>query len=167
MESKAKLIGWLAKSHQQIEELVPRVDQNLEIYPGWTIGAILAHFTGWDHAVTVSLNTLASGGVPTVVAEGDHDLYNLTTVTEREALHFEQIFQDWQNNHEQLKIAILNLPSEKMEAQFVFPWGQVGNIEDLVIGLTAGHEVYHMQDIQALLDKIETSDQKLSSSSHK
>ena len=153
MESKAKLIGRLTESHLQIEELVPQVDQNLEIYPGWTIGAILAHFTGWDNAVIVSLNTLAADGVPIVVAEGDHDLYNRTTVAQREALRFEKIFQDWQNTHEQLKIAIRDLPPEKMEAKFVFPWGQVGNIEDLVIGLTAEHEVYHMQDIQALLVK--------------
>ena len=151
MESKEKLIGWLAESHQNFENLVSQVDPNLEIYPGWTISAILAHFTGWDHAAVVSLNTLAAGGIPSVVAEGDHDLYNLITVTEREALRFEQIYQDWQNPHEQLKIAIRNLPPEKMEAKFVFPWGQVGNIEDLVIGLTAEHEVSHLQDIQALL----------------
>jgi hypothetical protein len=152
MESKAKLIGWLEESHQNIENLVSQVDPNLEIYPGWTISAILAHFTGWDHAAIVSLNTLAAGGVPTVVAEGDHDLHNLTTVAQREALPFEQIYQDWQNTHEQLKIAIRDLPPEKMEAKFVFPWGQVGDLEDLVLGLTNEHEAIHLQDIQALID---------------
>jgi hypothetical protein len=152
MESKAKLIGRLMESHQQIEELVPQVDPNLEIYPGWTISAILAHFTGWDNAAIVSLNTLAAGDVPSVVAEGDHNLHNLISVSEREALSFEQIFQDWQNTHEQLKIAIRDLSPEKMEANFVFPWGQVGNIADLIIGLTADHEAIHMQDVQILLD---------------
>jgi hypothetical protein len=153
MESKEKLIGWLDESHRNIEHLVPQVDQNLEIYPGWTIGVILAHFTGWDQAVIVSLNSLAAGGIPTVVAEGDHDLHNLTSVSEREALSFEQVYRDWQNTHKQLKIAIRDLPPEKVEANFVFPWGQVGNIEDLVIGLTAEHEVSHLQDIQTLLEK--------------
>ena len=118
MENKQKLIGWLAKSHQNIVNLVFQVNQNLEIYLGWTIGAILAHFTGWDNAVIVSLNTLAAGGVPTVIAEGDHDLHNLTTVSEREALSFEHIYQVWQNTHEQLKIAIRNLPPEKMVKPF-------------------------------------------------
>jgi hypothetical protein len=151
MERKEKLIGWLEESHQDIENLVSQVDPNLEIYPGWTISTILAHFTGWDHAVIASLNTLAAGGVPSVVANGDHDLFNLTTVTEREALRFENIYQDWQTTHEELKIAIRNLPPEKMESNFTFPWGQVGNIEDLVIGLTSEHEVSHLQDIQTLL----------------
>ena len=82
-----------------------------------------AKLIGWDNAVIVSLYSLAAGGVPTVVAEGDHDLYNLTTVSKRTALIFEHIYQDWQNTHEQLKIAIRNLPPKKMEAQFVFSWG--------------------------------------------
>ena len=153
MESKEKLIGFLEESHQNIEKLVSQVNPNLEIYPGWTINAILAHFTGWDRAVIASLNALAAGGVPSVVAEGDHDLHNQTSVSEREALSFEQVYQDWQNTHRQLKIAIRDLPPEKMEAKFVFPWGQVGSIEDLVIGLTAEHEVSHLQDIQTLLEK--------------
>ena len=151
MKRKEKLIGWLEESHQNIEKLVSQVDQKLEIYPGWTIREILAHFTGWDDAVIASLKSLAVGGVLTVVAEGDHNFHNLTTVSEREALSFERVYQDWQHTHEQLKIAIRDLPPQKMEAHFVFPWGQTGNTEDLVIGLTTEHEVSHMQDIRAFL----------------
>ena len=153
MKRKEKLIGWLEESHQNIEKLVSQVDQKLEIYPGWTIREILAHFTGWDDAVITSLKSHAVGGVPTVVAEGDHNFHNTTTLAQREVFSFERIYQDWQQTHEQLKIAIRDLPPGKIEAQFVFPWGQTGNIEDLVIGLTTEHEMSHMQDIRALLQK--------------
>jgi len=124
MESKEKLIGFLEESHQDIEKLVSQVNPNLEIYPGWTISAILAHFTGWDHAVIVSLNALADGGVPSVVAEGDHDLYNYTNVSAQEGLRFERIYQDWQNTHEQLKIAITICPQRKWRRNSSFHGGR-------------------------------------------
>ena len=114
---------------------------------------MLAHFTGWDEAVLASLESFASGGVPTVVADGDHNYQNAAEITRRQALSFDQIYQEWQHTHEQLKITILNLPPETIEDEFVFPWGQTGNVEDLVTGLTIEHEVIHMRDIEKLIGK--------------
>ena len=153
MATKDELIRWLEESHAKMEALVAQVDCDTEIYPGWTIREVLAHFTGWDDAVLASLKSHAAGGVPTVVAERGPDVYNAATVTEREALSYEHIYQEWQHTHEQLKIAIRELPPEKMEEQIVFPWGQTGNVEDLVIGLTREHEVSHARDIETLIKK--------------
>ena len=114
---------------------------------------MLAHFTGWDDAVIASLKSHMAGGVPTVVADRGPDVYNAATVTERETLSFEHIYREWQHTHEQLKIAIRDLPPEKMEEPIVFPWGQTGNVENLVTGLTAEHEVSHARDIQDLMEK--------------
>jgi hypothetical protein len=154
MASKDELIQQLEESHERIEKLVAQVDRDVEVYPGWTIREILAHFTGWDDAVLASLKSHAAGGVPTVAAERGPDVYNAATVTEREALSFEHIYKEWQHTHEQLKIAIRELPPEKMEEQIVFPWGQTGSVEILVRSLTTGHEDSHAQDIEkVLLDK--------------
>ncbi|MFC1996033.1 maleylpyruvate isomerase N-terminal domain-containing protein [Chloroflexota bacterium] len=153
MVAKDKLIQWLDQSHQRIAQLVDQVDRNLEIYQDWTIRDVLAHFTGWDDAVLASLKSFASGGVPTVVAGGDHNYQNAAAITRRQALSFDQIYQEWQHTHEQLKIAILDLPPEIIEDEFVFPWGQTGNVEDLVTGLTNEHEVIHMKDIEKLIGK--------------
>jgi len=151
MATKDELIQWLEESHQKIDELVAKVDCGLEIYPGWTIREILAHFTGWDAAVIASLKSHTAGRIPTVVVERGPNVYNTATVTERESLSFEHIYQEWQQTHEQLKITIRNLPPTKMEESIVFPWGQTGTVEDMVIGLTTEHEVCHAKDIQALL----------------
>jgi len=152
MASKDALIQRLEESHRNLEQIVSQIDPDLEIYPGWTIREILAHFTGWDDAVLASLRSHTAGGVPAIVAKRGPDLYNAATVSEREALSFEKIYQEWQHTHDQLKIVIRNLPPEKMEKSIVFPWGQTGNIEDLVVGLTTEHEVHHAKDIQALLN---------------
>ena len=154
MASKDQLIQWLEESHKKIEQIVSQIDQNQEVYPNWTIREVLAHFTGWDDAVIASLKSHAAGGVPTVVAERGLDVYNAATVAEREALSFEHIYREWQHTHEQLKIAIRDLPPEKMEEAIVFPWGQTGNLEDLVIGLTTEHEVSHTKDIHALINEV-------------
>ena len=153
MVTKDQLIQWLKESHEKIEQLVAQVDHEKEIYPGWTIREILAHFTGWDDAVVASLRSHAAGGIPTVVADRGPDYYNAATVTERETLSFEHIYREWQITHEQLKIAIRELPPEKMEEKIVFPWGQKGNVEDLVVGLTTEHEAEHTKDIEAVLEK--------------
>jgi hypothetical protein len=153
MISKDALILQLEESHINIEQLVSQIDPGQEIYPGWTIREVLAHFTGWDDAVIASLKSHAAGGVPTVMAERGPNAYNAATVTERQALSFERIYQEWQHTHEQLKIAIYDLPPEKMKEDIVFPWGQTGNVEDLVTGLTAEHEASHANDIQKLIRK--------------
>ena len=153
MTSREELIQWLEESHAKIELLVSQIEQNQEIYPGWTIREILAHFTGWDDAVVASLKSHAAGDIPNVAAPRGPDFYNAATVTERETLDFEHIFQEWQHTHEQLKIAIQNLPPEKMEEEIVFPWGEHGIIENMVTGLTTGHEMSHAKDIEALIIK--------------
>jgi hypothetical protein len=153
MATKNELIAWLEESHIKMEALVAQIDCDSEIYPGWTIREILAHFTGWDDAVLASLKSHAAGGIPVVVAQHGPDAYNSATVTEREALSYEHIYREWQTTHEQLKIAIRDLPPEKMDTDIVFPWGQTGNVEDLVIGLTTEHEVSHAKDIEALIKK--------------
>ena len=128
-----------------------QVDRNLEIYPGWTIREVIVHFNGWDAAVLSSLKTHAAGGTPRAIPELGPDIYNAATLSEHEDESFEHIYREWQRTHEQLKIAILDLPLEKMEEAFTFPWGQSGNIKDLVVGLTSEHEESHMHDIEALL----------------
>jgi uncharacterized protein (TIGR03083 family) len=155
MAVKEELIRKLADSHQQIEQLVGQVDRNLEIYPGWTVREVLAHFSGWDEAAVDSLKSHAAGRTPAEAAGGDHDTYNLESIRRYESLDFERIYQMWQRNHEQLKIAIRDLPPEKMEEAFTFPWGQSGNVEDLVVGLTTDHETIHMKDVKNLIGKEE------------
>jgi hypothetical protein len=136
MATKSELTQWLKDSDQQITELVNQVDPNMEIYPGWTIREVLAHFTGWDTAVVASLKSHAADLIPSVVAGCDHNVHNADTIKEHETLSFEQIYQECQQTHEQLKIVIRELPSEKMEGEFIFHWGQTGKIEDLVVELT-------------------------------
>jgi len=153
MVTKDELIQWLEESHETIEQLVAQMDRNAEIYPGWTIREILAHFTGWDDAVVASLKSHAAGDIPVVVAVRGPDYYNAATVTERETLSFEHIYREWQSTHEQLKIAIRELPPEKMKEKIVFPWGQKGDVEALVVGLTKEHEAEHTKDIEEIFEK--------------
>jgi hypothetical protein len=124
MTTKNELIQLLGELHDKIEQLINQEDHDLGIYPGWTIFEILAPLTGWDDAVLTSLKSHLEGGVPTVVAERGPDAYNAATVTERESLGFDRIYQAWQHTHKQLKIAIRDLPPEKMEEEIIFPWGQ-------------------------------------------
>ncbi len=151
MTSKDEMIHWLEESHRTIEQLVAQIDKERQLYPGWTIREVLAHFTGWDDAVIASLQSYSAGEMPKVVAARGPNVYNEATITERAALNFEHSYKEWQYTHEQLKIAIRNLPSDKLEEVIVFPWGQSGAIEELVRGLTAEHEAAHVREIQALL----------------
>ena len=43
-------------------------------------------------------------------------------------LSLEDIYQKWCHIHKQLKIAIRDLPPERMEEEFAFPRGQTGNV---------------------------------------
>jgi hypothetical protein len=54
------------------------------------------------------------------------------------------------NHHSQL-------PPGKNGSVFLFSWGQVGTLEDLVISLTTEHQIGHMNDIKALLGPVNSN----------
>ncbi len=154
MSSAEQFIEELDHSRQLLRELLRDLETahagTRELYPTWTIKELLAHVAGWDDACIASLQAHLQDHIPATPAAQGIDLYNGSTVAEREALSLEKVIQEWEHTREVFKQAIRDLPAEKLDQPFVFPWGPTGTL-DVMVRIFAEHECEHAQEIRKLI----------------
>ncbi len=152
MEEKIRLIQQLDAARTKIQAVLVDIDQQMEIYPGWTIKHILAHITGWDDAVIASLRAHAGGDEPGTPATEGADAYNTESVATREALSYDRISREWELARDQLKAVLDEMPPEKFAEPLLFPWGETGTIAQ-VVGIFSHHEDEHAEEIRQLEER--------------
>ena len=147
LDEKAQLIQRLERAHDTVRGLLADIDPQAIIYPGWTLKQLIAHFTGWDDAITASLHAHAVGNEPATPAVEGIDPYNVASVATREALSFEQTVQEWELAREQLKAAVRDLSAQKFAEPLLFPWGRTGTVAEL-LAIFYEHEEEHVEEIR-------------------
>ena len=141
------LLQRMDKTRQTIEDLLPTIPQDKEIYPGWTIKEMLAHMTGWDDATIDSLKAHVLGRPPSVPAIRSLDEYNASTVSSRSDLDYDQVVKEWRLTHQVLRTLIEQMPAEKFLQPLVVPWGEKATVTNMV-DMFRGHDEEHIHDIQ-------------------
>ena len=154
-DEKTQLLQRLNRAHDTVRGLLADIDTQATIYPGWTLKQLIAHFTGWDDAVTASLHAHAVGNEPAASAVEGIDPYNAVSVATREALSFEQTVQEWELAREQLKAAVRDLPLQKFAEPLLFPWGKTGSVAQL-LAIFYEHEEEHVEEIRQHLAQLAT-----------
>jgi hypothetical protein len=140
------LIHRLDETRARIEDILPRIDPEAEIYPGWTIKQMLAHMTGWDDATIDSLRAHVVGRPPAVEAIRSLDEYNLSTVTSRHDLKYEQVLKEWRLTRQVLRTLIEQYPEDKFLEPVIVPWGEKASVTYLV-DMFRDHEEEHLADM--------------------
>jgi len=144
------LINRLKERRQEIQSLLPKAPVDKEIYTGWTLKDYLAHMSGWDDVLIEALQAHAQNEpISTRVTTGI-DNYNAETVTTRKSLSLEQVISEWETTRESLIEALENLPDEKFNQPFTFPWGEVGTVAYLV-EIFVEHEESHSNHLDEWL----------------
>lgn len=149
-QAKIDMIVQLDAAREQVSVLAASLSPETEVYPGWTLHELLAHFAGWDEAVTSSLRAHTGGDELAAVAVRGIDYYNAESVASRETLSYEQVVKEWALARDELKAAIHALPAAKIQQPVIFPWGGSGSAAALVRSL-AGHELAHVKEIHKQL----------------
>jgi hypothetical protein len=153
------LLHRMDETRSQIEKLLPRIDGNKEIYPGWTIRDMLAHMTGWDDATIDSLRAHVIDRPPSVPAIRSLDDYNALTVSSRQDLDYARVLKEWRLTRQVLKTIIEQMPEDKFFSPVIVPWGEKATVTYLV-DMFRDHEEEHIQDILAWLEHPEKPLQK-------
>jgi hypothetical protein len=149
MYLKEQLILILNHSREEMLKTIRLVDPAMEIYPSWKLKELLAHLSGWDQCIADALAAHSTGAATSAVII-DPDTFNRQSVAARGDLFYEQVFTDWQSQRKNLIQVIEHLPEEKFQAPAMFPWGQVGAVEDIVRGFAA-HERRHAEELHRLI----------------
>ena len=150
MYLKDQLILILNHSREEMRKVVDLVDPEQQIYPSWKIKEVLAHMAGWDACVAASLEAHSRGLAHTEESALEPDVFNHRSVIDRDGLSYDQVVEDWQAQRQNLTRVIEKLTEENFQAPAMFPWGQVGAVEDVVRGFAA-HERRHAEEIHRLL----------------
>ena len=140
------LLHRMDETRESFEALLPRIDPQSQIYPGWTIKDMLAHMTGWDDATIDSLRSHVVDRPPSVAAIRSLDEYNLSTVTSRQDLNYEQVLKEWRLTRQVLRTLIEEMPADKFLEPVVVPWGEKSTVSFLV-EMFRDHEEEHVRDI--------------------
>jgi hypothetical protein len=144
------LLHRLDETRSKIEVLLPEIDPQKEIYPGWTIRDMLAHMAGWDDATIDSLRAHLVGHPPSVPAIRSIDEYNTLTVSSRKNLDYEHILNEWRITRQVLRTIIEQLPEDRFYNPVIVPWGEKATVTYLV-EMFRDHEEEHTRDILSWL----------------
>ncbi len=140
------LLHRLDETRQTIEKTLPSLPGDREIYPGWTIKEMLAHMTGWDDATIDSLRAHVVDRPPSVPAIRSLDEYNLSTVSTRKELNYDQVLKEWRLTRQVLRTIIEQMPAEKFLQPLVVPWGEKTTVTAMM-DMFREHDEEHLHDI--------------------
>lgn len=144
------LLNRLDAARAQVEELLPQLPRQEEIYSGWTIKDLLAHLTGWDEALIDTFRAHVSGQPPKTPADRCIDEYNSRMVASRSDLDFLHVLQEWKLTRQILRTIFEQMPEEEFLQPFTTPWGEQGSVTT-VLGIIREHEEQHAQGLRAWL----------------
>ncbi|HRE48610.1 MAG TPA: maleylpyruvate isomerase N-terminal domain-containing protein [Aggregatilineales bacterium] len=145
------LIQGLTHAHQTIKMLVDAIAPKASIlYPGWSIKEFLAHLTGWDEAGIACIRAYLDKRVAGVPAYRGLNFYNAQSVTEREALSYEQVYREWELAREQLKATLQTVSSENLHTAILSPWGSQTTIAAM-IQILIDHADEHEGDLKKMI----------------
>jgi Mycothiol maleylpyruvate isomerase N-terminal domain. len=150
-----KLLQLMEETHTKMESVLPQVDSNKEIYPGWTIREVLAHVTGWDEATIEALHAHIEGRPLSIQNIPDIDEYNEMSVFSRAELDNEQVLKEWRSNRQVLRTIIEEKTVDKFSLPVNVPWGGNSTIMTMM-EMFCEHEAKHTRDVQKWLQHPDT-----------
>ena len=145
------LIERLVSSRAKMIAHLDEIDRNRRIYPLWTVREIIAHLSGWDDATIAYIRSIVAGQEPATPAARGIDVYNDETVATREGLDYDHIYREYIETRRILLDLIRGMPEEKVTQRFILPWGDEGNLVDM-IDIFAPHEEEHAGDVRRIIE---------------
>jgi hypothetical protein len=115
------LLQSLYEARLKIEELLPKVDHQKEIYPGWTIREMLAHLTGWDDVTIDSLRAHVAGRIPEMPALQGVDENNKRILTSLQNMDLAHVIKEWRLTRQVLRTVIEKMPEEEFFSPVIVP----------------------------------------------
>jgi hypothetical protein len=140
------LLHKLDETRKIIENLLPSIDPEKEIFRGWTIKDLLAHISGWDDTTIDSLRAHVAGREPVITAGQGINEYNCRTVASRKDLDYTHVLNEWRLNRQILRTIIKEMPDENFSIPLTLPWGQKGTVTSIV-DIFHEHEEEHAKEL--------------------
>jgi hypothetical protein len=156
-KEKKHLLEKLTETHRATRVLLDSVDLEMPVYKdtGWRVRDIVGHLATWDQEVAKSLKTYQTGSeyvIPDI--DDDETDYNENAVLEQQKLSTQQILNEFEQAHDELRKAVEEMPTDRFPGDMLYPWGnERGNIAQLVEYMLE-HAVEHQDEIKKAMQEL-------------
>ena len=150
MPSLADIVSYIKYGREallkSIAGLSDRELTRLEIYPGWTLKAVLAHVAGWDQRVISNLELISQGRAYDI-ASVEADAYNRASVAARQDRSVREILAEMAGNHHRIIELVSRLDYPDIDRRHERN-GRFITIRSYVIDIMVEHERQHTAEIE-------------------
>ncbi len=150
MNETQRLFQLLSENYAQAAAELANFDPSAVVYAesGWRVQDIMSHLLAWDTEVVRALKAYRDGGSYRIP---DYELerFNHARYEERKNQPSEQVYVDWFDMREQLKIVVATMTPDQLAGEMTNPSGRRGKANDLIEEITS-HQLEHFADIRAV-----------------
>jgi hypothetical protein len=99
----------------------------------WRVRDVVGHLGVWNGEAARSLSAYAAGGEYCCIpSESEYYEYNGPAADERRTWPMQQVWAEYEQSHDQLKLMIKTMPVEKWDGDMLYPWRKRGTVEGLI-----------------------------------
>lgn len=145
--SRDRSLRLLDLTQQETRALLSHLEPELIVHTderAWRVRDVVGHLGVWNWEAVHSLRAYCRGGeyycIPT---EREYDEYNGPAADERRAWTLDQVWAEYDEAHDQLKLLIQSMPDEKWEGSMVYPWNEWGTAQHLIEVMMAHEKIDH------------------------
>lgn len=135
-QARTAAIELLDCTRRDTRTLLRKLDPEMVVQQrqqGWRVRDVLGHLGAWAAEAARSLEAHADGGEYICIGSSDeYDAYNARAAAERSKWAIEEVWTEYEEAHDELRIAVQGLPVEKWDRQMVYPWNERGTVEAFV-----------------------------------
>jgi hypothetical protein len=114
----------------------------------WRVRDVVGHLGVWNGEAARSLSAYALGGeYYCIPSESEYDDFNGPAADERRTWPMEQVWAEYENSHDQLRLQVETMPVEKWEGDLLYPWRERGTIEGLIRTMMNHERADHCDNI--------------------
>lgn len=153
-DDKKKMFEKLNKSHSDLKEVISEDNLDYVIFTesGWSVRDILGHIATWDREVIKSLQAFLKGESYLIVdLDDDESDFNGLAVQEQRKLSKTELLNEWNSAQEELIQALNEIPLDKYQGDFEYPWGDENGTILVLIGYMIDHKHEHREEIMKAL----------------
>jgi len=151
-ETRQRMLKLLDETRRETQRAFSTIAPERVVHGGnspWRVRDVIGHNGVWNGEAAQSLRAHAEGqAYHCISSEAKYDEYNGSAVNARRAWTVEQVWDEYQTSHDQLRSLVETMPDEAWDRKMLYPWNEQGATWEL-IEVMMKHEEEHRQAILA------------------
>ena len=134
--AREQTLRLLETTGKETRALLSGLDPDLTVHTderAWRVRDVVGHLGVWNLEAARSLRAYSQGSdYHCIEAEAEYYEYNGPAAAERRAWAMEQVWAEYDQGHEELKLLVESMPEDKWNGTLLYPWNLRGTVQQLI-----------------------------------